>query len=137
MKDTRKRIETPIADGKITVMERQYDWRDNRGYHSKPRMYVHASNEFDCVEDLMNRRRRPFKVWRKAIRENLAGFGIDLEAMPWSQTAGCGCGCSPAFVLNHQTIEIAGEVFRHFDVWVTLEGAPSVDETKEARFALV
>jgi hypothetical protein len=133
MADTRKRVEITIPDGRLTIMERKYDWRDRRSYYAKPRMYVHATGTFDVVEDLANRRRRPFKLWRKTIRENLLGFSIDLKAMPWSQTAGCGCGCSPAFVLEKQAVRIAGETFDYFDIWVTLEGAPTYDETKSPR----
>jgi hypothetical protein len=36
-------------------------------------------------------------------------------------------------VLDKQNLEINGEFFRYFDIWVTLVGAPSVDETKVAR----
>ena len=133
-----KRVDLDFPEGKITVIERVWDrYGGWRSYDAKPRMYVDATGEFNVFEDLANRRRRPFTIWRKAIRRNLAGFGIDLSEMPWSQTAGCSCGCSPALVLSKQTIGIGGETFRHFDVWVTLEGAPSVDESKEARFALV
>lgn len=139
MKDTRKQVELPIAEGSLKIIERTWDVRGGgwRSYDSKPRMYVWTTGEFDVLEDLTNRGRRPFTLWRKAIRMNLAGFGIDLSEMPWSQTAGCSCPCSPGFVLKKQTIEIGGETFRRFDIWVTLEGAPSVDESKEARFALV
>lgn len=131
MEDTRKRIELLIPGGKIRLIERSYDGR--RAFDAKPRMYVSATGKFNVVEDLANRRRRPFTVWRKEIRKNLAGFGLDLSEMPWSQTAGCSCGCSPAFVLKRQIVEIGGETFRRFDVWVLLEGAPSVDESKPAR----
>lgn len=138
MKDIRRRIELTIPEGKIMIMERAFDVSGGwRAYDAKPRMYVHATGEFDVLEDMANRRRRPFTLWRKAIRKNLIGFGLDISEMPWSQTAGCGCGCSPAFVLKRQEIEVGGEVFRRFDIWVTLEGVPSVDESKEARFALV
>ena len=135
MNDTRKRVELPFAEGRLMIMERSIDVRGGswRAYDAKPRMYVHATGEFDVLEDMTNRRRRPFTLWRKAIRANLAGFGIDLSEMPWSQTAGCSCPCSPGFVLKRQTIKIGGESFRRFDVWVTLEGAPSVDESKPAR----
>ena len=133
-----KRVDLDFPEGKITVIERVWDrYGGWRSYDAKPRMYVHVSEKFSVLEDMANRHRRPFTLWRKAIRMNLAGFGLDLSEMPWSQTAGCSCPCSPGFVLKKQTIEIGGETFRRFDAWVTLEGAPSVDESKEARFALV
>jgi hypothetical protein len=81
----------------------------------------------------MNRHRRPYATWRKAIRTALAKVDIDLSKMAWSQKAGCSCPCSPGFVLNKQNLEVNGEVFYLYDIWVTLVGAPSVDETKVAR----
>jgi hypothetical protein len=96
-------------------------------------MYVDANETFNVIEDLMNRHRRPYATWRKAIRTALAKVDIDLSKMAWSQKAGCSCPCSPGFVLNKQNLEVNGEVFYLYDIWVTLVGAPSVDETKVAR----
>jgi hypothetical protein len=129
--DTRKRLEFNVPGASVLVIERHHSYE--RGWNKAPRMYVDASEQFNVIEDLMNRHRRPYATWRKAVRKALAGVNIDLSKMAWSQKAGCSCPCSPGFVLESQCIHLDGEFFRHFDIWVTLVGAPSVDETKVAR----
>ena len=129
--DTRKRLEFNVPGASVLVIERRHSYE--RGWNNAPRMYVDANETFNVIEDLMNRHRRPYATWRKAIRTALAKVDIDLSKMAWSQKAGCSCPCSPGFVLDKQNLEINGEFFRYFDIWVTLVGAPSVDETKVAR----
>lgn len=126
-----KKAEFELPGATVTFAERRWDQPYR---NSKPRMYVWADQEFSVIEDLANRTRRPYAVWRRAVRVNLAGrFDLDLTAMAWSQRAGCSCGCSPGFVLNHQRLVIGEETFRYFDVYVTLKDAPSIDTTKPAR----
>ena len=127
----RKRAEFEVPGASVLVIERHYS--EGRGYYNAPRMYVSTDESFDVIEDLMNRRNRPYAFWRKAIRKAIASSIIDLEKMAWSQTAGCSCPCSPGFVLDKQYIVIDEMAFRYFDVWVTLIGAPSVREDKPAR----
>lgn len=129
--DTRKRLQFEVPGASVLVIERYRNYE--RGWNKAPRMYVDASEKFNVIEDLMNRHRRPYATWRKAVRKALAGVNIDLSKMAWSQTAGCSCPCSPGFVLNKQNLEVNGEAFYLYDIWVTLVGAPSVDETKIAR----
>lgn len=129
--DTRKRLQFEVPGASVLVIERRHNYE--RGWNNAPRMYVDANEKFNVIEDLMNRHRRPYATWRKAIRTALAKVDIDLSKMAWSQKAGCSCGCSAGFVLDKQNLEINGEFFRYFDIWVTLVGAPSVDETKVAR----
>jgi hypothetical protein len=129
--DTRKRLEFNVPGASVLIIERYRTYE--RGWNNAPRMYVDANETFNVIEDLMNRHRRPYATWRKAIRTALAKVDIDLSKMAWSQKAGCSCPCSPGFVLNKQNLEVNGEVFYLYDIWVTLVGAPSVDETKVAR----
>jgi len=129
--DTRKRLEFNVPGASVLIIERYRNYE--RGWNKAPRMYVDVSEQFNVIEDLMNRHRRPYAAWRKAVRRALAGVNIDLSKMAWSQKAGCSCPCSPGFVLNKQNLEVNGEVFYLYDIWVTLVGAPSVDETKVAR----
>ena len=129
--DTRKRLQFDVPGASVLVIERRHSYE--RGWNKAPRMYVDVSEQFNVIEDLMNRHRRPYAAWRKAVRRALAGVNIDLSKMAWSQKAGCSCPCSPGFVLNKQNLEVNGEVFYLYDIWVTLVGAPSVDETKVAR----
>jgi hypothetical protein len=120
-----------LAGATVKIQERRWD---ERYRNSKPRMYVWADQEFSVIEDLANRTRRPYGVWRKAVRANLAGHvGLDLTTMSWSQRAGCSCGCSPGFVLDKQWVTIDEYTFRNFDVYVTLKDAPSIDPTKSVR----
>lgn len=128
-----KTTEINVPGAKITIRPRR--WSDDaRGYRAKPRMYVWANQEFSVLEDLANRRRRPAGVWRKAVRDRLEGhIDLNLEKMPWSQQAGCGCGCSPGFILERQWLKVGDETFQFFDVYVTLEDVSVVDESKPAR----
>ena len=117
----RKEVELELEGAKVKIIERSPNGETWRSYNSKPRMYASTDQEFSVLEDMANRRRRPFTMWRREIKDRLVDTPFNLERMPWSQTAGCGCGCSPGFVLEHQSVEIDGESFRRFDVWVTLK----------------
>ena len=112
----------------------QSDWnREWREYNEAPRMYVAVSDE-SIIENLENRRRRPFNVYKTMIAESGISGVLSLETLRWSQHAGCKmCPCSPGFVIPKQGIQIGQTKFEHFDVWVTLKGAPSVDERKAPR----
>jgi hypothetical protein len=123
--------------GEVIITERTfYPNSSRRAYMSKPRIYVSSDAPLDVLEDLTNRRRRPFKQWRKGAVAALAesGLGVDTTKMGWDQQAGCGCGCSPGFVLdNHNAITYGGTTFKYYDVMVSLTEAPMVDEEKPAR----
>lgn len=67
-------------------------------------LYIFPTGE-SIVENLMNRRERPYTEWKKLVPEILkkAGFSdneIKGIKPSWSQKCGCGCGCSPGFKLN-------------------------------------
>jgi hypothetical protein len=112
----------------------QRDWnRDWREYHQAPRLYVRVADE-TILENLENRRRRPYNVYKKMIAASGIGSVLNLESLRWSQHAGCEmCSCSPGFIIGKQRITIGAMEFADYDVWVTLDGAPSVDERKPAR----
>lgn len=126
-------VETPT--GSVTINARSWAYHTYREMNTKPRVYVHVTEDFDVLEDLTNRYRRPSTAWRKAARQLIAesGLNIDLTEMRWSQTAGCGCGCSPGFIINRQAIVVDGTPVRGFDVHVTLEAGPTVNEAKAPR----
>lgn len=117
----------------ITITERKLS-RDIRysEYSAAPRMYVHVENE-SILDNLANRKRRPYNVYKTLIHGSLLGQIFDLGKLTWSQYAGCSCPCSPGFILPHQTINIGGHRFTRFDVWVKIKGAPAVNETKAPR----
>lgn len=121
--------------GTITISPRSYAAHQTATQmHRKPRLYVHGES-FDLLEDLTNRGRRPYKVWRDAVRLlNMETGGVlSLQGMRWSQYAGCSCPCSPGFVLEHQLVEADGQATRRFDVWVELKNTAMVDPTKPSR----
>ena len=70
--------------------------------NAKPRLYIWVDKEA-VLENLENRRKRPYTIYRMAVPEILkkAGFNSEGVKANWSQTAGCSCGCSPGFILNN------------------------------------
>lgn len=113
-----------------TVTDWRRDWRE---YNEEPRMYVSIQDE-TVLENLENRRRRPYNVFKKMIAASGIGTVLNLESLRWSQNAGCKmCPCSPGFIIPTQQISIGALNFEHFDIWVKLDGAPSVDERKAPR----
>ena len=116
MKNERFTIE--IKGGTITVMPRRY--YGNKDHYKSPRMYVEVADE-TVFDNIANRKRRPYNVYKTLIHSTNLASVLDLSEFRWSQRAGCTCNCSP------------GYSYRYFDLWLTLENAPSVDETKPAR----
>ncbi len=54
------------------------------------------------LDNMRNRKARPFKQWRKDVLPKVfseLGLAEGTRAR-WSQYAGCSCGCSPAFILD-------------------------------------
>ena len=80
--------------------------RDNsyREPNQRGRIYFFIERE-SILNNLMDRRSRPYKEFRKKISDALQYAGVskenaDLVAQKaaWSQKAGCSCGCSPGFI---------------------------------------
>lgn len=128
-------VETPA--GTVHIRERA---ATHRRIANKPRIYASVP-DFNLLEDLTNRNRRPFRQWRKLVNDAImaSGIGVDTARMGWDQRAGCGCGCSPGFVLdNHNSVVIGTMAFHNYDVFVTLpKEAPAVDESLPARELVV
>lgn len=129
-----------VRGAEITAIERSrrtYSNREWREYWSAPRMYISIEDE-TVFDNLVNRKRRPYNEYKKMIHSSGVSSMINLETLQWRQNAGCTlCPCSPGFIIPVQEIEINGVVTRHFDLWVTLTGAPSVDERKARRVIAV
>lgn len=62
------------------------------------------------LDNLVNRRTRPYTLLRPYVLEALDAAGISVDKMRWSQTAGCSCPCSPGYVLYGAP--------RGYDIWV-------------------
>ena len=72
-----------------------------RARDRKARVYLFPKGE-KILDNLMNRHQRPFTVYKKeVIPAVLAAMGLAADTkVRWSQTAGCGCGCSPGFIID-------------------------------------
>jgi mevalonate pyrophosphate decarboxylase len=129
----RKHTTIEVHGAKIEIMPRVYSVHDRRSAYSQtPRMYVSVADE-TLFDNLANRKRRPYNVYKTLIHASGISEILDLSRLSWSQYAGCTCPCSPGFILNRQTVRFEDEVIVNFDVWVTLESAPSVNERKAPR----
>lgn len=129
-----------LPGAEVIIRERKFNYNDRRGYDAAPRMYVWADETFNIAEDMMNRTRRPYTEWKKIIKPMFATYlpQVNLEKLSWSQYAGCTCPCSPGFILGKRGVVLAdGRHFHKFDIFVTLKGAPAVDESKPGRLVTV
>lgn len=127
-----KKYEIKVEGATLTIIPRSYHYSYKNDYFKAPRMYVSVADE-SIMDNLANRKRRPYNVYKTLIHSSNVKNVLDLSKLSWSQTAGCSCPCSPGFVLNPQTLEVEGDTVVRFDVWVRLDNAPSVDDTKPAR----
>jgi hypothetical protein len=82
----------------------------------KPRVYLSFKGE-TIVDDLMNRRRRPYEVIKPLLAELLAceTKAQDVK-LSWSQKAGCSCGCSPGFIVSGYVPSL-----ERSDAWIQIE----------------
>ena len=117
-----------VGDVEVKWIRNENQWQPRQANKST-RIYVWAS-EFNVIEDLQNRTRRPHDAWRPRVLDVLKTLGFTDVRMYWSQKAGCSCGCSPGFVVRpvNDGIRLFGG-----DLHIHLTDAPSVDETKPAR----
>ena len=74
---------------------------NGRRFRPKTRAYIWPKGE-TAIDNIMNRRNRPIKLYREMLCEALDQMGVDRERVEfrWSRTAGCGCGCSPGFIID-------------------------------------
>jgi len=52
------------------------------------------------ADNFVNRRQRPYEVYKYLLLELLHKEGITGVKPQWRQRCGCSCGCSPGFVLQ-------------------------------------
>jgi hypothetical protein len=70
--------------------------------HAHPKLYISAES-YNVLDDLLTGRQRPYSLFKKQLLNDVlkkAGLDPTQVKASWSQTAGCGCGCSPAFILK-------------------------------------
>lgn len=98
--------------GRALIREHQADMREHFG---PTRVYVRPTT-YSVMENLLNRRNRPWKVWKPLVERELRDAGVQGKVR-WSQYAGCKmCPCSPGFVLE-DAIRLDGTPV---DVWITV-----------------
>lgn len=79
-------------------------------------LYIFPTQE-SIVENLLQRRERPYKNWYTLIPQILKKAGLTEKEIKevdasWSQKCGCSCGCSPGFRLKGYTEK---------DVWADVD----------------
>lgn len=81
---------------------KQYANGYKKYFDSATRIYVSIKNE-SILENLENRRHRPYNEYRKIVQAVMAEVGLS-GTLSWSQRAGCTfCPCSPGFILKSES----------------------------------
>lgn len=99
-------------------------WRE---YDAKPRLYVSTPGE-TLLDNLVNRTSRPHTVWAAYLKDAMRQLELP-GTIRWSQKAGCSCPCSPGFILTDGPDKLVD--YARYDVWATIYGAPTVEDTFE------
>lgn len=99
-----------------------------RGPRREPAVVYFWPKGETLMENLDNRRRRPFNEYRKLKDEVVSAVtatggleawqltGLRDSKWRWSQRAGCSCGCSPGFVIDgYRGFDVHANVMMHPD----------------------
>lgn len=91
-------------------------FQDSR--RNKHHVFIWPEGE-SLIENLANRRSRPVKEYRAVVNKVLEDHDVDTSKVivKWSQRAGCGCGCSPGFVVDGWL----GTELHRKDIHITVE----------------
>lgn len=86
-----------VTEAKVLPIDKPYSGRGIK----KSRIYCWPEGE-SVIENLINRRSRPLKEFRKVAIDGLKTIGANPDSLTlkWSQKAGCPCGCSPGFIVD-------------------------------------
>jgi hypothetical protein len=72
-----------------------------RREHGTISVWFETQEDETVFEQLVNRRNRPHKEYRKHMDKILEACGLpEGTRLRWSQKEICACGCSPAFLYN-------------------------------------
>jgi hypothetical protein len=112
----------PIAEDKTQA--RPYPThggrRDRTRYYANSRAHIFLQSE-GIMDNLVNRQSRPVSAFRAVLLE----LHPELEGrIRWSQKAGCSCGCSPGFIIDHT---VRNDKNLPSDIYITI-GHPKVPE---------
>lgn len=117
---------------KVSSRRRPYKSGQHSYSKSHTRLYFFPRGE-SVMDNLRNRRGRPYNDWRTlipAVLAKLSKVGGDVEPfmkpdkVSWSQRAGCSCPCSPGFI-------VIGPCFKDFDIYVDIADESYVEPVKE------
>ena len=137
--DDKRCLEIESDDFELQITKRSYSPRYERWsqHASAARVYVRVG-DFNVLEDLQNRRRRPYTEFRKFIEGVVwpaLGWQDTAPKLGWRQNAGCSmCPCSPGFVVQATHWVPIEAIGPYFDIWVTIKTPDfvSVDHRKPA-----
>ena len=125
-----------LGGAKVSLRERQWGRHTKSSeFNAAPRLYVDVEDE-TILDNLANRKRRPYNIYKTAIWSSQLGQVFDLGKLQWSQYAGCSCPCSPGFILPKQQVNIGGKTWSRFDAWVEFKDLSHIDERKAPRLVL-
>jgi hypothetical protein len=112
---------------KIQVRKATFDPRDpkkrQQHYRASTHVHIHIADE-SVMENLMNRRQRPYTTWKKELLPVVARIikeetGLTMAPKrSWNQRLGCSCPCSPGFETSLR--DETGYAMA-YTVWVTVE----------------
>ena len=95
---------------KIVKVEKVPTRRGRLGQVTPGIVYVNIEGE-TVLENLMNRKCRPYTAYKHLLNAHLQELGIPVDAkLAWNQKAGCSCPCSPGF--NVKLKDSAGNDYR-------------------------
>jgi hypothetical protein len=84
----------------VTEIKRTRSELSRRGNYKPSIIYVWPKGE-SLMENLQNRRERPYTAYKKMLQPLFAELGISANAkLAWNQRAGCSCPCSPGFFIK-------------------------------------
>ncbi len=132
-------LEISSDDFDLRIRKRVWEPRYERysSFVSAPRIYVQVG-DFNLLENLENRRRRPYTEFRKYIERVVwptLGWQDTAPKLGWRQNAGCSmCPCSPGFVVQVEGWQPVESIGARFDMWLDIKTPDfvSVDERKPA-----
>jgi hypothetical protein len=132
-------LEISSDDFDLRIRKRVWEPRYERysSFVSAPRIYVQVG-DFNLLENLENRRRRPYTEFRKYIERVVwptLGWQETAPKLGWRQNAGCSmCPCSPGFVVQVEGWQPVESIGARFDMWLDIKTPDfvSVDERKPA-----
>jgi hypothetical protein len=116
---------------KIKILDVYTQPKERGKYGVKTRMYAWPKGESVAQNLIFGRFTRPRDAIRAALPEIGEKLGVRLPKAVWSQTAGCGCGCSPGFVIDAR---LGYDIFVDYEVVEADELTPEQEAEAVSRY---